>query len=157
MWLFAATGPILIPAHPASSCAVRIPSTLGVCCRLAGCSQQPSEVCLTSPGPHPISLSNTSLSFCPRSWPEPASCQACTDQHRVAWEGGGGGGVGHVPLHVSTLQLDSADQRSGPLSCFSEPRKAYKSSRWSEQMVPVSGPVAKPENRLHLLGAHKGR
>lgn len=71
--------------------------------------------------------------------------------------GRGGGGVGHVPLHVYTLQLDSADQRSGPLSCFSEPRKAYKSSRWSEQMVPVSGPVAKPENRLHLLGAHKGR
>lgn len=61
-----------------------------------------------------------------------------------------------VPLHVYALRLDSPDQRSSPLSCFSEPRKAYKSSRWPEQMVPVSGPVAQPENRLHLLGQHEG-
>lgn len=61
-----------------------------------------------------------------------------------------------VPLHVYALQLDSPDQRSSPLSCFSEPRKAYKSSRWPEQMVPVLGPVAQPENRLHLLGQHEG-
>lgn len=61
-------------------------------------------------------------------------------------------GRGSVPQHVCMQLLGSPDQRSSPLSCFPEPRKAYKSSRWTEQMVPVLGPAARPQNRLRSLG-----
>lgn len=116
-----------------------------------------SKVYLTYPCAHPISLSNASLS----SARVVGRAKVMPGLHGPA-SGGlrgrerGEEGVGRVPLHVYALQADSPDQRSSPLSCFSEPRKAYKSSRWSEQMVPVLGPVAKPGNRLHLLGRHKG-
>lgn len=93
------------------------------------------------------------LLFCRCSWPSQSHARRARNSiGRPAREAEGRGGGGACAL----ARVCSPDQRSSPLSCFSEPRKAPKSSRWSEQMVPVLGPAAKPENRLHLLGAHKG-
>lgn len=112
-----------------------------------------SKVCLTYPCAHPISLSKTSFSSAGvvgQAKVMPGRHGAASGGLRGRQRRGGGGGA------CALARVCSPEQRSSPLSCFSEPRKAPKSSRWSEQMVPVLGPAAKPENRLHLLGAHKG-